>query len=218
MKQSFRLPLLLAVAGFNLLPLSGRADDGPNLATPGFSAGTDNYYLFVAGDSKSANARFTLSKDAAHSETQGALLQADDFARCSIGLKVPIHPLAAGDRYRVGVWIKAGPGYQAMPGTAGVALRLNTSTGFPPQSVGTIFVNLNSSISSGIAPVETAPALSTTDWTHLEGVLEIPQGVDAAGLVLFMWKAKGSLYVDDFSFVKVDPTTELTTVVPATTP
>jgi hypothetical protein len=104
-----------------------------------------------------------------------------------------------------------------MPGTAGVALRLNTSTGYPAQPVGTIFVNLNGTVSRGIAPVATAPALSS-DWTHLEGVLEIPQGVDAAGVVLFMWKAKGSLYVDDFSFVKVDPSTALSPVAPASNP
>ena len=51
------------------------------------------------------------------------------------------------------------------------------------------------------------------DWTHLEAVIEIPQGIDSMGPVLYIWKAKGALYVDDFTFEKVDSSTPLTPVV-----
>ena len=120
-----------------------QADDtaASNLVTSsGFEDVEANYFFFVAGDSKEMKCTFTESKDAAHSGDKGALLQAADFARMAIGPAVPVHPLAAGERYRIGVWIKPGPDFAIQPGTAGAVLRLAPSAGNPPVATGsTIF-------------------------------------------------------------------------------
>ena len=208
-KSFFFSGLLLAILACTSSRLS--ADDASNLiSNPGFEDGGTGFGIFPAGDSKAMNCRLSIVTDVFHSGKQSALLQADDFARVSIGPKVPCHPISGGERYRVGVWVKPGADYQAQPGTPGVCLRLNPSSG--STAAGTIFINLDGSVSTGIAPLMAIKPLPA-DWTHLEAVLDIPSGIDCVGPVLFMWKAKGSLYVDDFTFEKVDPATPLSPVV-----
>jgi len=188
--------------------------DAVNLIpNPGFENGDLNadYYLGVAGDSKAINCHIAVDTTTFHSGAQSVLMQADGFARCSMGPKVPCHPLSGGERYRVGVWVKPGADYQAQPGTPGVVLRLNPASGFPPTPAPSIFINLDGSVSSGIAPIMAMKPLPA-DWTHLGAVIQVPQGIDSIGPVVFMWKAKGSLYVDDFTFEKVDDATPLSPV------
>jgi hypothetical protein len=192
-----------------------QAADGANLIrNPGFEDPPDapaSYSLFTAPDSKDATCRFTITSDASHSGKQSALMQANDFARFSLG-PVGDYPVAAGDLYRVGVWVKAGPDFQAQPDSPGIVLRLNLSTGSPakPASAGLTFVYLNNTVSQAgpptFAPLPT-PHPALTDWTHLEAVVKVPDGVDHMVPGLFFWKAKGSLFVDDFNFQKVDPST-----------
>lgn len=186
------------------------AADGPNrVLNPGFEEGLGVSYLFVGGDSKDKNCRMAISTQTAHSGTQSGLLQADDFARCSIGPK-SLYPVAPGDRYRVGVWVKAGPDFQMQPGTPGVVMRVTLMTGNPPQPFGDgcLFIYLNNTISQGNAPVQVTGTVSG-EWRHIEAVVEVPAGADSLAPVLFFWKAKGALYVDDFELQKVDPTTPL---------
>src|ERR1700678_1218765 len=100
-----------------LLPADDNvAAEPPNLApNPGFEDGQHGFYLFTANDSKAANCRFSVDSQEAHGGSQSALLQADDFARTAIGEAATI-PVTAGSRYRVGVWVKAGPDLQFQPG------------------------------------------------------------------------------------------------------
>jgi len=204
--------LALALLSRFVCPFAS-ADETNLVTNPGFENGdlASTYYLGVAGDSKDKNCRFALDTKTVHSGAQSAIVQADDFARCSMGPKVPCHPLNGGDRYRVGVWVKPGADYQAQPGTPGVVLRMNPTSGFPPTPAMSIFINLDGSVSTGIAPLTGMKPLPA-DWTHLEAVIEVPQGIDSMGPVLFMWKAKGSVYVDDFTFEKVDAGTPLSPV------
>ena len=209
MKNPFFFVLLAALLPWFASRLS-LGDDANLVANPGFEDGdlTSSYYLGVAGDSKQMNCRYSIDTKTVHSGAQSALVQADDFARCSIGPKVPCHPLNGGERYRVGVWVKPGADFAAQPGTPGVALRMNPTSGFPPVAGASIFINLDGTVSTGIAPLTGMKPLPA-DWTHLEAVIEVPSGIDSMGPVLFMWKAKGSLYVDDFTFEKVDDATPL---------
>src|ERR1700677_2867440 len=111
--------LLLAGLVLALLPGSlcslASADETNLVTNPGFEDGapTSTHYLGVEGDSKDMKSRFAIDTKTVHSGAQSVLLQADGFARCSIGPKIPCHPLSGGDRYRVGVWIKPGADYQA---------------------------------------------------------------------------------------------------------
>lgn len=195
------------------------AEDGANLIpNAGFEnlEGPATYSLFTAPESKDYNCRYTISSDTFHSGKLSALMQADGYARFAIG-PVTAFPVVAGDCYRVGVWVKAGPDFQMQPGSPGVALRLNLTTGASrtPSAVGLMFIYLNDAVSQAGPPSfsprgVTAPV--PTQWTHIEAVVKVPSEVDFMGPVLFFWRAKGSLYVDDFSFQKVDPATPVTPI------
>ena len=209
-KVFFLSGLIFAALGSSAIPLIADTDASNLVPNAGFEDGDAGYGIFPAGDSKTMNCRMSIATDVFHSGKQAALVQADDFARVSVGPKVPIHPVNGGERYRVGVWVKPGADFQAQPGTAGVVLRLNPASGSTPGM--TIFVNLDGTVSSGIAPITPMKPLPA-DWTHLEAVIQLPAGIDNVGPVLFLWKAKGSLYVDDFTFEKVDDATALSPVV-----
>jgi hypothetical protein len=214
----------IILSAFHLSSLSSLAADDSNLIpNPGFEDSTTiTYSFFVPGDSQDKNCRFAINTTTFHSGKQSALMQSDGFARFSLGPKVP-YATVTGDRYRVGVWVKAGPDFQMEPGSPGLVMRLNLSLGYPPEpsSAGLTFIYPNNTVSQAssppFSPLPTA-APSPTDWTHIEAVVEIPPGVDSVGPTLFFWKAKGSLYVDDFEFQKVDPKTPLTPMAGTTPP
>jgi hypothetical protein len=197
---------------FAVATLNASAQDDSNLVkNPGFEEGNSNYNLFVGGDSKDKNCRFSIDSTTAHSGTQSALLQADDFARVALGPQVPI-PVISGERYRVGVWVKPGADFQTQPGSPGVVMRLNLSQNNGPSPAGLIFIFLNDTV----FPINTPPSAPlaitaplSADWTHIEAIVEVPDNVDSIQPVLYLWKAKGSLYVDDFTFQKVDAATPL---------
>jgi hypothetical protein len=214
--KNMRLPLstLSRLAFLQFSSVAATADDTNLVSNPGFESGHAAYGLFIGPESSGDNCRFTISPDTFHSGQQSAIMQADDFARFSLCAQIST-PLVAGDVYRVGVWVKAGADFQAQPGSPGVVLRLNPSAGSPAValSTGFIFVYANATISMaappGFGPLSVA-APDLTSWTHLEAVIKIRDGVDHYVPALFFWRAKGSLYVDDFSFQKVDAGTSLT--------
>lgn len=191
------------------------ADDGANLITnPGFenaSSAPATFSLFIPPDSQGVNCRFTINTDTFHSGKQSALMQADDFARFSLNPNVT-YPVVAGDLYRIGVWVKAGADFQMQPGSPGVVMRLNQTSSASPAAAVFTFIYLNNTVSQAGAPTyapEPVTASAPTEWTHIEAVVKVSAGVDHLVPTLFFWKAKGSLYVDDFSFQKVDPATPL---------
>ena len=197
------------------------ADDGANLVSnPGFEdspSAPATYTLFTASDSTGAHCRFTISTDAFHSGKQAALMQADDFARFALGPQIS-YPVAAGDLYRIGVWVKAGADFQMQPDSPGVVLRVNQSAGSPPLSAGLTFIYPNNTVSLAGPPdfgPLSIPPPDLTQWTHIEVVVKVPDSVDSMRPELFFWKAKGSLAVDDFSLQKVDPATPVTPVMGA---
>ncbi|MCE0497254.1 MAG: heparinase II/III family protein [Methylacidiphilales bacterium] len=207
---------------FHLSSPGLRAEDGANLIpNPGFEDAPDasaSYFLFTSPDSQADNCRFTISTDTFHSGKQSALMQADDFARFCLSPQGSF-PVAAGDCYRVGVWVKAGADFQMQPDSPGVVIRLNMTAGTPPVGSGSDFIYLDNTVSQGQPPYSSplpASASAPTEWTHIEAVVQVPAGVDSVVPTLFFWKAKGSLYVDDFSFQKVDPTTPVTPMVTGT--
>lgn len=226
-KQPLIAALSIAALHFSTLPLQADATSpAANLVqNPGFEDGDSGYYQFVGGDSKAMNCRYSIDKAVFHTGTQSALMQADDFARAGLGPKAPFQ-VAAGEHYRVGAWVKAGADYQAQPGSPGVVLRLNflqksadgSSLGASPAGLYFAYLNSTASVTTTppMAPLKvTAPA--PTAWTHIEVVVEVPAGVDVIAPVLFFWKAKGSLNIDDFSLEKVDasiPVTPLDTTTP----
>ena len=205
----------IVLSTFLLSSLYLLAEDGPNLIrNPGFEDPTDapaSFSLFIPSDSQKDNCRYTISTDTFHSGKQAALMQADDFTRFSLGPN-GTYPVVAGDTYRLGVWLKAGGDFQMESGSPGVVIRVNQTTGTPPKPAGFTFIYLNNTISQA-GPPDYSPlpvsATLPTEWTHIEVIVKVPAGVDRMVPGLFLWKAKGSLYVDDFTLQKVDPTTPL---------
>ncbi len=203
----------LQLASFGL-----RADNGANLiANPGFEntpSAPATFVLFIAPDSQGDKCRFTISTDTFHSGKQSALMQADDFARFCLGPNVT-YPVVAGDSYRVGAWVKAGADFQMEPGSPGVAIRLNQTSSSAAVGAATdfTFIYLNNTVSQAgppdYSPLPGSPS-APTQWTHIEAVVKVPAGDDLLVPTLFFWKAKGSLYVDDFSLQKVDPASPVT--------
>ena len=176
------------------------------------------YHLFTAPESQDANCSLKIVSEGFHAEKPTALMQSDAFSRFGIGPKNAV-PVAAGDRFRFGAWVKAGSDFQIQPNSPGVVVRLNLTSGTPAVGTGFFFVHLNNAV------VRTGPADSTPlqipatlpkEWTHIEAVVKVPPGVDSVQPWLFFWKAKGSLYVADISVEKVDPATPLTALVQRT--
>jgi cephalosporin-C deacetylase len=209
---------------FHLSSLGLLAGDGANLiSNPGFENAPDapaTYSVFTAPDSQAANCRFTISTDSFHSGKQSALLQADDFARFSL-CPIVTYPVVAGELYRVGVWVKAGADFQMEPGSPGVVIRVNQTASSTPGPAGFTFIYLDNTVSQAEPPDYSplpASVPAPTQWTRIETVVKVPAGVDHLVPTLFYWKAKGSLYVDDFSLQKVDPTSPLSTPASSASP
>jgi hypothetical protein len=83
-----------------------------------------------------------------------------------------------------------------------------------------VFIYLDSTASQAVPPTFSpinVPGAIPVEWTHMEAVVKVPAGVGFMTPELFFWRAKGSLYVDDFTFQKVDSTTPLTPFAAATT-
>jgi hypothetical protein len=190
------------------------ADDGANLITnPGFEdtpSAPTTYGLFTAPDSQGANCRLTISTDTFHSGKQSAMMQADDFARFSLG-PTKAYPVVEGDVYRIGLWVKAGADFQMQAASPGLVMRVN-ETGSSSKTAAFTFIYLNNTVSQAGPPVYSPESVVLgvpIDWTHIEAVIKVPAGIDRLVPTLSYWKAKGSLYVDDFSLQKVDPTMPL---------
>ena len=167
----------------------------------GFENGTTGWSIWIPDESKSANCRFEVSTDSPHSGVNCVHLQADDFARFCIGTSAI--PVQAGDRYRVTAWVRAEaaaqmrPQSHGLPPAAGFVIRLNLRQGDADAAGGHLFIGLGNQV------LRDTPAEWTKDlpkeWTKVEAVVEIPTGVDAVLPALFMWWAKGTISVDDFS-------------------
>ncbi|HEY0256867.1 MAG TPA: acetylxylan esterase [Candidatus Methylacidiphilales bacterium] len=204
----------LILAALGLLPLALRADESANLVSnPGFEdapSAPAGFSLFIPADSQGANCRFTISSDTFHSGKQSALMQSDDFARFCLSPNLT-YPVVAGDRCRIGAWVKAGADFQMDPGSPGLVIRLNQTASSPPTTTFT-FVYLDGTASEPGTPdasPEPKTAATPAQWTHIEAVVKVPPGADHLVPTLFYWKARGSLYVDDFSLEKVNPTSPL---------
>jgi hypothetical protein len=209
MQRRFIPALLLAALGW--WHASCRADDSTNLISNGsFENGTTEFGSFIPAESQGDNCRFTTTAEAAHSGSLGALLQSDNFSRYGIAASASTG-IVSGQRYRIGIWVKPGPDFQVKPGTPGFLIRVNLNQGATVSPGGHIFIFPDGSVSRGSQtpayPAKTSPL--PADWSHVEAVIEAPADADSMNPSFFSWLAKGSLYADDFTAEKVDPSTPL---------
>jgi hypothetical protein len=201
---------ILATADAPATPAPTAAPAASLLQNGGFEGGTQSWTLYVPDESKPANCRFDVVNDSPHSGASCARLQSDDFGRFCIGCGIiPVQP---GEHYHVSVWIKGDGGTDFKPKTPGFAVRLHMTLG-KAEAVGQhLFITPGNRVTQGISPAPGDPATQhiPTEWTQIEAVVEIPQGVDGMGPSLFDWWGKGTIYADDFSVEKVDASTPAT--------
>jgi len=186
------------MAGLALMLISARADD--NLIPNGdFESGATGWGLFIPAESQAKGCQFTVVQDNPHAGMSCAKLQSNDFARYALGSHP--FPVTAGDHYRVTAWVRADPQTQVSKGQGGFVLRLtlHRSSGVGANNFNLV---LGDKISLSNNPPPSAP-LPTT-WTEVEAVVEIPANVDSLGCDVFVHYAKGPVYLDDISIVKVD--------------
>ena len=200
---------LRLVSGLLLFLVCGKAWAGDNLVPNGdFESGTTGWGLFVPAESQGKNCQFTIVQENPHGGTSCAKLQSDDFARYAVGVKP--FPVTTGGHYRVTAWVRGDPRTQVNKGAAGFVLRLTLH-----YTIGAGANNFNivlgNKVNLGHSPPKSGP-LPTT-WTKTEVVVEIPPDVDTAGCDVFVHYAKGAVYLDDVSVVKVDSSVAATPLV-----
>jgi len=105
------------------------------------------------------------------------------LARFSLGPQVT-YPVAAGEVYRVGVWVKAGADFQMDPGSPRVGNPLEHDGRFLrpfPRRLAFTFIYLNSAVSQAGPPDYSplpVPPIALTNWTHIDAVVKVPAGID----------------------------------------
>jgi hypothetical protein len=182
------------------------------ISNGGFESGIAGWGIFIPDESKGANCRFDVVSTSPHSGGNCLRLQSDAFARFCVG--TTFIPVQAGEHYHVSVWVKADPDATvrpAVPGitTPGFAVRLYLRQGNADAPGGHLFIIPGNRVTR-LSPAEPVTTTLPTTWTQIEAVIEIPPGVDAIGPGLFSWWAQGTIYADDFSMEKVDPSTPVT--------
>jgi len=159
--------------------------------------------LFVPQESEGAGCRLTFDKIGSHSGKEAMRLTSLRMARFGIYADQPTPiQVKVGQRYRLTAWVRAGNNFAIEAGTPGLVLR---ATLFDRQRKdvpgGHIFVGLGGMRrgDATLLSTETVP----TDWTKIEGVIEIPTGTTQMILFVFCWKSSGTIWVDDISVTEV---------------
>lgn len=178
-----------------------------------FETADPGWILFVPPESKPLGGSLHYSSAAAHSGARGAELAAEQPAR--VGLRPPGGPIpvVAGERYRLCVWVKGAADFAPEPGTPGVIVR---ATLFRRPGVdlaaGHAYVGFKGVARARCDALGESGTLPS--WTPLEAVIEIPPEATALIPFVFLWRARGSLYVDDFTLERVDADVPLTPILP----
>lgn len=207
MRQSSHLFLSTALL-FALTCLGIQRSPGEDLVTNGdFENGTGGWTLFVPDESKDKNCLFDIVSTSPHSGTSCAHFKSDDYARFGISPATGI-PVAAGEHYRVTAWVRADPAALVRAKSPGFVIRLNLREGGADATGGPFYIEPGNVVSRD-KPTDSFTALPK-EWTKVEAVIEIPNGVDTVFPALFSWWVAGSIFVDDFSFEKVDTSSSST--------
>jgi hypothetical protein len=179
---------------------------------PGFETSIEESWgSWVAPESKTENCRYAISNENPHSGTACMKLTADDFSRFCVGPKQS-YEVQAGERYRIGFWIRGNA--ETAPKASGFAVRLTVSPvvpGLDGSGHDLVYIGLDGKVKINSAPVSATTIPS--QWTHVSGVIAIPDGVNKITFGLFMIQARGDVCLDDVSVEKVDASTPLSEIV-----
>ena len=189
---------------------------GPVLAAPAqpesFAFGGQPWAMFVPKESEPASCRMAGNCSSTHSGQPGVILASNDFARYGMRPYTKSIPVIGGERYRLSAWVKADQGCRVESGTAGLLLRATLFVGPAVDYPGGHYYVGAKGVVLGADPAPLADAPLPSEWTKLEGVVEIPAGVRTMMLFVFCWKTSGQVCIDQATIEKVDGSTPLTKV------
>ena len=175
-----------------------------------FAFGGQPWVMYVPKESEAAGCRMAGNCPDSHSGRPGVILKSDNFARYSIRPHAKAIQVKSGERYRLSAWVKADQGFRIESGTPGLLLR---ATLFAAPGVdysrGHFYVGAKGVV-LGADPTPLGGAPMPTEWTKLEGVVEIPVGVREMSFFVFCWKTSGRVCIDQAVIEKVDGSTPLT--------
>jgi len=196
------LPILYA-AGW--LALSIGAQAGEVVFASGFEDNDSPWNdPYVPSDSLDRGCSFDISSEEPHSGLRCGVLASDNSGRIAISPKGSPYHVEPGQRYKLTFWVKAGKEFEAQKGQPGMLVRIDLMQDRDPVSIVTVDWKGTTKIVQAdetLADFTTLPV--PPHWTKVEAEFTIPENVNKARPGLFLWRATGSLEVDDFRLERV---------------
>ncbi len=189
---------LFYLAAFALLshPLSAQ-----NIVRdPGFEEGDTGWNLpYVPNDSQDKGCSFSISAEEPHSGKSCGMLESTDNGRIAISPKGMPMAVEAGQKYRLVAWVRAGKDFEAQSGQPGLLIRVDMLQSRDALEIVTIDWQGHAKAmqpSESLTGFATEPVPKT--WTKVESTFTVPENTETMRAGLFLWKATGQLFVDDF--------------------
>lgn len=196
-----------------LLSIITSSNAQPLLIDGGFEQGGEEWTILVPQESASAEPTLSVVTTPCHSGAHAARLNSSEQARYGLHVRGPerMIPVIPGQRYRVSGWFRADPGLVVGQGTPGLLVRLTLRDAAKADADGGhLFIGLDDWVGRDLEPP--ANTRLPTEWTKIEAVVEIPEGVAWMIPTFFVWRAAGAIYFDDLAVEAVPADTPLTPI------
>ncbi|MGH8021546.1 MAG: hypothetical protein ACREIA_25345 [Opitutaceae bacterium] len=181
-------------------------------------AAMETWAAFVPPESADAGCSAVRDETAAHAGSASAKLYSSDFARFGVRFKGITISVKPGERYRLSAWVRLDPTFDAAEGTPGVLARLTLfDRSGSDFSGGHRYISLKGEVADSpdelrweraagdAQDIDNAPDAADDEWLSLEAEAAIPDGVSTVAPFVFVWKGRGTLWVDDIRFERVEP-------------
>lgn len=176
-----------------------------NLLTNGdFENGSRGWSLYDPVKSSSAACEFQVVADGVHGGGGALELSSAGPSRYAVLQYLKSANFAAGQKYRVSAWVRAGDDFAASSNTPGFLLRVSMfGPGF--SNSGMYFLGFNGM--GGESPSVLAGQEVPRTWTRIEGVCEMAENVEKVNVCLLVDSGVGHIFVDDVSVERVADST-----------
>lgn len=171
------------------------------LRNSGFENGSVGWELYLKNGSNDGGVSFTADFSTAHTGRFSGKLTSRKFDRYGITSTSKNISVKPGDKYSVSAWVKTAGDFVVEPEYPGAVLRLTLFDKDGKDLPGGHFFVGPSGVSRGdIARVGSIGR--TGEWKRISGMIEIPKGAAQAAFFFFVWRASGTIWVDDLSLSK----------------
>ncbi|XHR30956.1 MAG: hypothetical protein ACFUZC_10395 [Chthoniobacteraceae bacterium] len=204
MNHRSKISLYLALTAV-LTSVALCADTPVALVNPGFEDPFKNGWdLWISPDSLPNNCHCEVTTETPHSGSACLKLSADAISRFSAGRK-EVFPVQAAERYRIGIWVRGDAEFANS--SAVFLVRITLAPAISGSGSDLLHIGLDGKITRNADPYTNAPL--SAQWKRVTAVFEIPATAQKMGIGVFLWNAKGNIYIDDFTLEKVDAATPL---------